>query len=713
MAMRDIEFFKQALEAANTGIWEWNIQNNTLVWTDLVRGIFDLPPEQPITMGLFQNHIHPDDLAMVQRKIEESMNPAFNGNYHVRHRIIGSQHKQVRWVEGFGKVYFDKNKMPASFTGTVVDITDRISLEIERAELLQSEQKARAEAQKEKEKLENLFLKSPIPIAILQGPNFKYVLANQPYRQMVAMDRELLGLTVDDVFPVRDPQAYKILEDVLHTGKRFIATEHRIVMDWYRTGQVIEKFFDVIFEQFPGENLESNLVMIMSVDVTEQVLHRRKSEENETELIQAKASAEEASFAKSRFLANMSHEIRTPLGIILGFTDLALEQSYSPEAVKNYILGIQRNGQMLNRLIGEILDLSKIEASRLELEIVSVPLKDLLEETVSSLQLSAQEKGISLFLKLDPTLPDTVETDPTRLRQILINLIGNAIKFTDRGHVTATAQWLDTGVFQLFVEDTGIGITKEQKEKLFQPFAQADTSMTRRYGGTGLGLILAKELAQALGGDLTLYDSALQIGSVFTCTIKPQSAIWKNRRAGDRCVETDPLHTLRSHGADPLDEDIMNTATQAIMFGKTSDEWETPNAFFNALNEEFAFTTDAACTSRNGKKVRQHIYSALDTDWSEDGSYTAQCVFLNPPYSKVRQFIARAAAEARKGCMVVCLVPSRTDTRWWHEHVWSGNAARQGVEVRFVKGRLKFGGPGKPENSAPFPSVLVIFRPPA
>ncbi|AZZ37020.1 hypothetical protein CIK05_09515 [Bdellovibrio sp. qaytius] len=530
MQMKDIEFFKQALEATHTGVWEWNIQKNTLVWTDAVREIFDLPHDTKITMDVFQSLIHPDDREMVHQAIKEAMNPGFTGKYHVRHRTINKTNQQIHWIEGFGKVYFDKNGAPSLFTGTVKDITESKNFEIEKAELLQREQKAREEVQNEKEKLEKLFLKSPIPIAVLQGPQFKFVLANEPYRKMVAMDRDLKGLTIEEVFPVKDERAWAVLQDVLITGKRFTATGDKIVTDWYRNGQVVEKYFDVIFEQFPGDSIETTLVMIMAVDVTEQVTHRKRSEKNEKELLQAKAYAEEASIAKSRFLANMSHEIRTPLGIIMGFADLALEQPHSPEAVRNYLLGIQRNGQMLNRLIGEILDLSKIEARRLELEIVSVSLNELLEEAVSSLQVSAKDKGISLFLKLDSNLPDIIETDPTRLRQILNNLIGNAVKFTDQGHVTVTAKWLETGYLQIHVEDTGIGITPEQKTKLFKAFAQADTSTTRRFGGTGLGLILAKELSQALGGDLTLFDSALQIGSVFTCTIKPQSAVWDAQR---------------------------------------------------------------------------------------------------------------------------------------------------------------------------------------
>lgn len=509
MPIQDIDFFKQALEAANTGIWEWNIRTNQLFWTDRVREIYNIEKNRKISMEVFTEQIHPDDRAMVHEKIQQAMHPDFKGHYHITHRIIGGRDGKIRWVEGFGKVYFDDQGAPAIFTGTVHDVTDIKAFELERTELLKREQEARQEAFQQKEKIESLFLKSPIPIAVVQGPRFKYLLANDPYCRMIAMNKDLRGLTIDDVFPNQAPEAVQILTDVLNTGKRFTAHEHRVFSDWYRTGQKVEKFFDVVYEQFPGDCLETTLVMIMATDVTEQVLHRR--------------SSEEANSSKSRFIANVSHEIRTPLGIILGFTDLALEHNRD-EAITHYLLTIQRNGQLLNRIVGEVLDLSKIEANRLELENVNFSIREMLEEVITFLQLSAREKAITLSLDIESNVPDIIETDPTRLRQIVINLVGNAIKFTDRGHVAVTAQWLESGLFQLRVEDTGIGITPEQQEKLFQPFSQADTSMARRFGGTGLGLLLAKQLSQALGGDLILANSTLQVGSVFVCTIKPVSA---------------------------------------------------------------------------------------------------------------------------------------------------------------------------------------------
>jgi len=159
----------------------------------------------------------------------------------------------------------------------------------------------------------------------------------------------------------------------------------------------------------------------------------------------------------------------------------------------------------------------------------------------------------------------------------------------------------------------------------------------------------------------------------------------------------------------------------ALMFGKATDEWSTPQSLFDALNDEFGFDIDAAASAENAKcpkwlgPGRRHPYNdALKVAWSLHQELTGfrGAIWLNPPYSLCREFVSQAAQEARMGATVVCLVPSRTDTRWWHEHVWDAekNQPRDGVEVRFIKGRLKF---GDSTNSAPFPSVIIVFRPPS
>ncbi|MES2769021.1 MAG: CHASE domain-containing protein [Bdellovibrionota bacterium] len=245
------------------------------------------------------------------------------------------------------------------------------------------------------------------------------------------------------------------------------------------------------------------------------------------ELRETQIAAQDANQAKSNFLANMSHEIRTPLGIIIGYADLALEkQTKFPENLPEYLSTIKKNGEELTRIVGEVLDLSKIEANRLEIEKIKFNLPKFLDDVVSFLNLKAKEKGILLSLNKDANLPENIISDPTRLRQIITNLVGNAIKFTEKGSVTLFVRSLDNDKeFKLAftIEDTGIGISKDQKSKLFKPFSQADTSTTRKYGGSGLGLLLSRQLSRVMGGDLDIEWSEPLKGSrfVFTITAEP------------------------------------------------------------------------------------------------------------------------------------------------------------------------------------------------
>lgn len=255
------------------------------------------------------------------------------------------------------------------------------------------------------------------------------------------------------------------------------------------------------------------------MDITERKLSAER-------IAHAKLAAEEASVAKSRFLANMSHEIRTPLGVMMGFAELALDQPTVSEEVADYLKAIKRNGVLPTRIIGEVLDLAKIEASKIEIENVRFHLPSLIDEVISFLKVQAQDRGISLLVELNRSVPELISSDSTRLRQILINLVGNAVKFTEKGsvklYVNLKSSSGTSAELEFIVCDTGIGLTAVQKEKLFQPFTQADSSMTRKYGGTGLGLALSKQLAQAMGGDVLLQESAEAVGSIFVCTLKAE-----------------------------------------------------------------------------------------------------------------------------------------------------------------------------------------------
>ncbi len=239
----------------------------------------------------------------------------------------------------------------------------------------------------------------------------------------------------------------------------------------------------------------------------------------------ARLEAESANLAKSAFLANMSHEIRTPLGAVIGFSELIAVQKTGPSEKANYVAAINRNSELLLNIINDILDLAKVEAGSMLIEPREVSLREIISDLKMVFELKATEKGIGFKLRVAESVPAIIFTDPLRLKQILINIVGNAIKFTEKGQIEVSIELSKSltsqSLLKFSVSDTGRGIEDSQINQLFTPFSQGDISSKRKFGGTGLGLALSKKLAGLLGGEINLEKTKFGFGSTFDISIDP------------------------------------------------------------------------------------------------------------------------------------------------------------------------------------------------
>ncbi len=368
--------------------------------------------------------------------------------------------------------------------------------------------------------------------------NREIVLANRSVREKFFFDTEqktrfCYQVTHRQDQPCSGTDDLCPLEQVLNTGKPSTAIHRHFCKD----GQA--RFFEVTGSPIFNDKGEVDQVIENSRDITPRVESEKELKRANielqaanTKLIAAEAHAlslakfaDQANQAKSVFLANMSHEIRTPMTAILGYADLLDEGGITESEQRQYLTVIRNNGEHLMAIINDILDLAKIEAGKMSLEMRSCRICDLLEEVMDLMRYRAEVKGLVLHIKCDGNLPELIATDPTRLKQALVNLVGNAIKFTEVGQVELSVA-MEPGdsarptMLRFTVRDTGLGMDEKTLRNLFQAFQQGDESTTRLYGGTGLGLVITKHIAEMLGGDVKV-TSELHKGSVFTLSIAP------------------------------------------------------------------------------------------------------------------------------------------------------------------------------------------------
>lgn len=394
--------------------------------------------------------------------------------------------------------------------------------------------------------------------------------------------------------------------------------------------------------ELDGSKIKGYVCLI--TDITERIIF-------EDTLKKAKEEAEAANKAKSQFLANMSHEIRTPLNAILGLSEMLLTNHKSVHQRTLWLNKIIKNSEYLKNVIDSVLDLSKIEAGKMNVFIQRTSIASIVAQVRSLLQPLAYEKKLNLKFEIQGQIPDHIYSDMSKVTHILLNLVGNSIKFTPEGHVTVLVSCFKNEnkyFLKFLVKDTGIGILQETSKNLFLPFSQADNSMTRRFGGTGLGLVLSKQLAIALGGDIALEESLFGLGSTFSAVIEAGPVESENKISDFENLISDPN--------EKIDEIIKSAHLHNFKVLLVEDSLENQLVVQNFL-ETAGARVDVASDGQQGVEMAEngdHELIIMDIQMPVMDGYTAASLLRDKGYIKpIIAFTAHAFEEEKQKCLQI------------------------------------------------------------
>jgi PAS domain S-box-containing protein len=498
----------------------------------------------------------PESAALTSERYQGTLDgryDSYDATYAYRRPVDG----KVVWVHALGKLVRDDDGKIQHLYGVYQDITASRDAET---------------------RFENLLESAPDGM-MLADANGLILMVNAQFETLFGFAREeVIGQSIEVLLPERFRSK--------HVGQRQSFFANPSVRNMGGGKELFARRKDGT--EFPVEISLSPLQTDDGILVSSSIRDISERKRVEAELIKARAAAEAANQAKSDFLANMSHEIRTPMNGIMGMTELALGTDLTTEQ-REFLTTIESSAESLLSLINDILDFSKIEAKKLELDPINFELRERIGETLSTLAVRAHDKGLELAFDVDPQVPEHVIGDVHRIRQVLVNLIGNAIKFTEQGEIVLRielARHTEHAVTLRFaVKDTGIGLPPDKVETIFRPFEQADASTTRKYGGTGLGLSICLRLVELMGGELSV-KSELGRGTTFSFTA--------DLKMGQRAVEQPPAmpaKQLRGMRVLVVDDNETNRRILARMlenWGMQPVVVESASSGLQALQESLA-----------------------------------------------------------------------------------------------------------------------------
>ncbi len=611
------ERLKFALSSANMGTWSIDLKTNQSVASEetlQILGVKKLGSD--IYQAIDQVSLENDRVA-VRKKVEEALQD--NTLYEHEFRIRRAD-QEIRWVLSRGRAQYNDSHQPVSIAGVLMDITDQ----------------KRFQSQ-----LQTVLDTIPIFAGVLKPDGRITLINNMALRTVEKTKAETIGkLFWEGPWWLLLPDAKLKIQKAVQQAALGIFQKTDIAYDSYTNGKYSERCFDLAMTPVFNDTGNVESITISGFDITDRV-HLLK------ELETAKVEAERANHLKSAFLANMSHEIRTPLGAMMGFADL-LRDTHVPEDEKiNYIDILIRNGEQLSYIINDILDLSKVEAGHLTLELTSMSPDQIACDVVSLLQVKANEKNLKLEYTLEPQTPAFITSDPTRVRQVLLNLVTNAIKFTPTGTVKIRcfayrdSLHVETVCFE--IQDTGIGISTAQREHLFEAFVQGDGSVTRRFGGTGLGLALSKRLALALGGDVILTQSEIGHGATFWFILK------NNAKVASAVLDATPA-VLQSTSA----QENRKKPLSGVRVLVVDDAPDNQKLIWHYLTKQGALVDSAENGFLGYQKALagQFDLILMDLQMPEMDGFTATEKLRAEGYKKpIIALTAHAMAEVRKKCL--------------------------------------------------------------